>query len=182
VRKGVEGVNNNRFASGMMVVILFLTSCGQASNPALPYARELQEVLDAARESAGLVGVSAAIIVPGYEPWLGVSGESHPGQPITPDMLFDIGSAGKIILGPLMVKLAEDGLISLDDPMRTYLPDFPYAGGSITIRQLLNHTRTVPEYGNRGNNTHWHLLSSKIRHMYYWKTPHFASVQWKISL
>jgi D-alanyl-D-alanine carboxypeptidase len=39
-----------------------------------------------------------------------------------------------------MVKLAEDGLISLDDPISKYLPDFPYADGAITIRQLLNHT------------------------------------------
>jgi D-alanyl-D-alanine carboxypeptidase len=128
---------------GILVVtlaILLLTRCGEASDPALPYARELQDALDAGRESAGLVGISAAIIVPGYEPWLGTSGESHPGQPATEDMLFDMGSAGKILVGPLMVKLAEEGLISLDDPIDTYLPDFPYADGAITIRQLLNHT------------------------------------------
>jgi D-alanyl-D-alanine carboxypeptidase len=122
------------------LAVVLVTSCGEASDSALPYARELQDALDAARESAGLVGVSAAIIVPGYEPWLGASGESHPGQPVTEDMLFDMGSAGKILVGPLMVKLAEEGLISLDDPIDTYLPDFPYADGAITIRQLLNHT------------------------------------------
>jgi CubicO group peptidase (beta-lactamase class C family) len=55
-------------------------------------------------------------------------------------MLFDMGSTGKMLAGPLMVKLVEDGLISLDDPIREYLPDFPYADGAITIRQLLNHT------------------------------------------
>jgi D-alanyl-D-alanine carboxypeptidase len=55
-------------------------------------------------------------------------------------MHFDMGSTGKIVLGPLIVKLAEEGLINLDDPIRTYLPDFTYADGSITIRQLLNHT------------------------------------------
>jgi D-alanyl-D-alanine carboxypeptidase len=128
---------------GILVVtlaILLLTRCGEASDPALPYARELQDALDAGRESAGLVGISAAVIVPGYEPWMGTSGGSHPGQPITEDMLFDMGSAGKILIGPLVVKLAEEGLISLDDPIDTYLPDFPYADGAITIRQLLNHT------------------------------------------
>ena len=39
-----------------------------------------------------------------------------------------------------MVKLAEDGVITLDDPIRKYIPDFAYADGSITIQQLLNHT------------------------------------------
>jgi CubicO group peptidase (beta-lactamase class C family) len=97
-------------------------------------------MLETGRVSADLMGVSAAIIVPGHEPWLGVSGESYPGQPITENMLFDMGSAGKILVGPLLVKLAEDGLISLDEPLSNYLPDFPYAAGAITIRQLLDHT------------------------------------------
>ena len=88
----------------LTLVVLLLTDCGRNPNPALPYARELQEVLDTARTSAELVGVSAAIIIPGYEPWLGVSGESHPGHPITEEMLFDTGSAGKILAGPLVVK------------------------------------------------------------------------------
>jgi CubicO group peptidase (beta-lactamase class C family) len=39
-----------------------------------------------------------------------------------------------------MVKLAEDDLISLDDPISKYLPEFPYTDGAITIHQLLNHT------------------------------------------
>jgi D-alanyl-D-alanine carboxypeptidase len=123
-----------------ILLILLLIGCGEAADMRLPYAQALQDTLDAERESAGLVGVSAAIIVPGYDAWLGVSGESHPGKPITEEMLFDMGSTGKIILGPLMVKLAEEDMLSLDDPISTYLPDFPYADGSITIRQLLNHT------------------------------------------
>jgi len=133
-------MKKDKFVSVALLFVILLTSCSQSSNTTIPYSMELQTVLDTARDSAGLMGVSAAIIVPGYERWLGVSGESNPGQPITEDMLFDMGSAGKILVGPLMVKLAEDGLITLDDPISKYLPDFPYADGAITIRQLLNHT------------------------------------------
>jgi len=133
-------MKKDKFVSLALLFILLLNACSQSSNTNIPYSTNLQAVLDTTRESTGLMGVSAAIILPGYEPWLGVSGESYAGQPITEDMLFDIGSAGKILVGPLMVKLAEDGLISLDDPLSKYLPDFPYADGSITIRQLLNHT------------------------------------------
>jgi D-alanyl-D-alanine carboxypeptidase len=133
----------------MLPVLLFLFllwGCDQALQvqDELPFAGELQAELDSARESLGLVGVSAAVIVPGYEPWWGGSGESHPGQPVTREMLFDTASAGKILVGPLMVKLAEDGLISLDDPLEIYLPDFPYVDGDITLRQLLNHTSGLP--------------------------------------
>jgi len=106
----------------------------------LPYAEELQEKLDSAMQLTDVIGVSAAIIVDGAGMWTGTSGESYPGKPVTTDMLFDLGSAGKLLAGPLMVKLMEDGLISLDDPINKYLPDFPYADGDITIRQLLNHT------------------------------------------
>jgi D-alanyl-D-alanine carboxypeptidase len=106
----------------------------------VPYSCTLQYALDSAQESANLFGVSAAIIVPGYKSWVGFSGISHPGKPISEDTLFDMGSTGKIILGPLMVKLAEEGLVNLDDPINIYLPEFPYVDGSITIRQLLNHT------------------------------------------
>jgi len=130
-----------KYVTLLLLAAILISACnGNSNSRQLPYASELQDALDAARQSTGVIGISVAIIVPGYDPWLGVSGESHPGQPITPDMLFDMGSAGKMIVGPLVVKLAEDGLLSLDDPIREYLPDFPYADGSITIRQLLNHT------------------------------------------
>lgn len=120
--------------------VSLLIGCSRQVEPELPYAEELQGVLDRARQSTNVMGVSVAIIVPGHRPWLGVSGESYPGQPITPDMLFDMGSAGKMILAALVLDLCEDGLLSLDDPVSKYLPAYPNVDGSITVRQLLNHT------------------------------------------
>jgi hypothetical protein len=69
--------------------------CGKRTEQELPYAKELQAVLDSTRQSGNVMGVSVAIIAPGYKPWLGVSGESYPGHSIRPDMLFDMGSTGK---------------------------------------------------------------------------------------
>lgn len=129
------------------VFIFLLPGCHSQSQPFaetistnLVYSEALQAALDSALEATDVRGVSAAIIVDGEGMWAGVSGESYPGRAVSPDMLFDTGSAGKMLMGPLMVKLAEDGLIALDDPISKYLPDFPYADGTITIRQLLNHT------------------------------------------
>lgn len=120
--------------------LLLLLGCDKQTEPVLPYATELQSVLDQTRQSTNVMGISVAILVPGHSPWMGVSGESYPGQPITPDMLFDMASAGKFILAALVLDLCEDSLISLDDPVSKYLPDYPNVDGSITIRQLLNHT------------------------------------------
>ena len=64
---------------GLMV---FCVGCNQENRLDLDH-QALQHALESAQVSADLVGVSAAIIAPGSEPWLGVSGESHPTQPIT---------------------------------------------------------------------------------------------------
>jgi len=131
----------------LMVFMFVLPGCHSRSlsfeetmTTELAYSEALQAALDSALQATDVRGASATIIVEGEGMWAGVTGESYPGRPVTPDMLFDAGSAGKMLMGPLMVKLAEDGLIGLDDPISKYLPDFPYADGSITIRQLLNHT------------------------------------------
>jgi len=117
-----------------------LLGAAGGGDPDFPFAKELQSVLDSTRQLTNVRGVSVAIIVPGHRPWLGVSGESYPGKPMTPDMLFDIASAGKIIMAALVLDLCEDGLLSLDDTVGIYLPPYPNVSGSITIRQLLNHT------------------------------------------
>ena len=121
-------------------LIFVLNSLSIYADPELPYANELQSTLDSTRQMTNVMGVSTAVIVPGYEPWLGVSGESYPGQPITPDMLFDMGSISKLILSALVLDLCQDSLLSLDEPVSKYLPPSPNVDGSITIRQLLNHT------------------------------------------
>ena len=111
----------------------------------LPYAKELQEAIDQvwlAYPDYDL-GVSAAIIVPGYETWTGVSGYSQPNNPITKDMLFDIGSIAKNFEAALVLELAEDDVLSLEDPIVKYLSSYPNIDGNISIRQLLNHTSGV---------------------------------------
>jgi len=103
-------------------------------------ADHLQAVLDGALAASGTMGCSAAAILPDGRLWTGTSGLSHPGAPVTPDMLFDMGSTGKHLMAALVLLLAEDGLLSLDDPIGRYLPPLPNVDGAITIRQCLNHT------------------------------------------
>jgi D-alanyl-D-alanine carboxypeptidase len=127
----------------LLFAILSITSligCRTPVEKEVPNAGELQSVLDSTRQATQIRGVSVAVIVPGFRPWLGTSGESYPGRKITENMLFDMGSAGKLIMAALVLKLCEDGLLSLDDPVSKYLPPFPNVDGAITIRQLLNHT------------------------------------------
>lgn len=62
----------------------------------------------------------------------------------TPDSVFQIGSTTKLWTATLVMQLVDEGLVELDAPVRTYLPEFtvadPEASAAITVRQLLNHT------------------------------------------
>lgn len=64
--------------------------------------------------------------------------------PLRADQVFRIASVTKMFTAALVVKLAEQGKLSLDDPLSLYLPDFPNAAG-ITLRQLLSHTAGVSD-------------------------------------
>jgi D-alanyl-D-alanine carboxypeptidase len=55
-------------------------------------------------------------------------------------MLFGTGSITKNFVAALTMKLAEEKILTLDDPLSDWLPAYPYIDGRITIRQLLNHT------------------------------------------
>lgn len=67
------------------------------------------------------------------------------GEIVTPDSLFSLFSASKIVTATLIMALVEDGLISLDDRVVDYLPEFGRHGKQgIRIRHLLQHTAGIP--------------------------------------
>ena len=71
---------------------------------------------------------------------------------VTPDMPFAAGSITKTWTACTILQLAEEGVITLEDPLSDWLPAYPNVDGAITIRQLLNHTGGIynftehPEY------------------------------------
>ncbi len=70
--------------------------------------------------------------------------------PVTPDTLFPLGSASKAFTATAIAILADEGKIALDDPVRTYLPDFaladPVASATLTTRDLLTHRSGLPRH------------------------------------
>lgn len=124
-------------------------SAKQVSKPVLPFAKQLQDELDNGIKKIKGKGISVAIIVPGYKTWVGVSGVSHGKIPIKPETVFNAGSITKNFVAALTLKLAEEGLLSLDDPLHKWLPDYQHIDNTITIRQLLNHTSGIPAIKGR---------------------------------
>src|SRR5215475_9617836 len=68
------------------------------------------------------------------------------GAPIEPDMIFRIGSITKQFTAVSILKLAEEGKLSLDDEVTRFLPDYPTGGKKITIEHLLTHTSGIKSY------------------------------------
>jgi D-alanyl-D-alanine carboxypeptidase len=67
------------------------------------------------------------------------------GTAITPDTLFQIGSDTKSFTAALMLKLQEEGRISLNDKVGDYLPEYPQ-WKDITITQLLHNNSGIYNY------------------------------------
>jgi D-alanyl-D-alanine carboxypeptidase len=88
-------------------------------------------------------GASAAIILPNGDIHRICAGISADTVPMKPHMLFAIGSITKNMVAALILQLAEEGLLSLDDQLSKWLPSFPHVDRTITIRQLLNHTSGI---------------------------------------
>ncbi len=105
-------------------------------------ANKLQSTLDSLVTyfSYNTKGVSAGVYVPGQGVWMGTSGISHAGIPITTSMKLGIASNSKLFMAVAMLKLAEHNIINLNDSISKWIPTYTNVNPNITIRQLLNHT------------------------------------------
>lgn len=65
--------------------------------------------------------------------------------PMTPASVCRIGSVSKQFTAAGILLLAQDGKLSLDDPLSRFIPDFPNAE-RLTIRRLLSHTSGLGNY------------------------------------
>ena len=68
--------------------------------------------------------------------------------PNTPDTIFEAGSVSKQFTAAAVLLLARDGKLSLDDPVRKYIPELPDYGAPLTIRHMLNHTSGLRDWGS----------------------------------
>ena len=68
-------------------------------------------------------------------------------KPITPESLFNVGSISKTFVAFSILRLAEEGKLSLTDNIYQYFPDFrnPAIAKKIQIVHLLTHSSGLPD-------------------------------------
>lgn len=92
----------------------------------------------------GVPGAAVAVVIDGeiIDHAVGVLSTATAVE-ATAESVFQIGSITKTWTATLVMQLVDEGLVELDEPIRTYLPEFRLgddaATGTITVRQLLTH-------------------------------------------
>jgi D-alanyl-D-alanine carboxypeptidase len=134
-------------AAVTLALLMLPVGCSalRTPDPGSPSAQTLQSTLDSWRSRAGLpatvLGVSTSDGI-----WLGASGTRELGGTVgvSTNARFRVASITKIFVAVTVLQLVEERRLELDDVVAQYLPDG--AVGSVTIRQLLNHTSGIPDY------------------------------------
>jgi CubicO group peptidase (beta-lactamase class C family) len=67
-------------------------------------------------------------------------------QPVTPHTVFGLGSLTKPFTATAMMLLEKQGKLHLDDPIQTYLPNYPISRHTVTLMHLLTHTSGIPNF------------------------------------
>ena len=143
-------------------------------------ALSLQAQLDAKRSEFDLPGVTAAMTFSDGTQWTGSSGvaEIEPLRRMTPETPMPISSVTKPFVAALVIALAEEGRLRLDDRLSRWLPTYPNAP-HVTLRQLLSHTSGLFGVDENENyveavdsalNRHW----TPARVLRYVRQPYFA--------
>jgi D-alanyl-D-alanine carboxypeptidase len=111
-------------------------------------AGQLQNLLDDVVDGGFVPGVELTVSLPGYAPWSGASGlaDRARGRAMAPDTPVRIASVSKMFTAVVALQLVQEGRLTLDEPIATWLPDSVPNGRRITVRQLLQHTTGLYDY------------------------------------
>lgn len=112
-------------------------------------ARHWQQRLSALAAAHKVPGATLGILRLGEEPVYAHHGilNARTGIETTDDSVFQIGSMSKVWTTSAIMRLVDQGVLDLDAPVVSYLPEFsssdPEITRTVTLRHLLNHTSGI---------------------------------------
>ncbi|WP_111720249.1 serine hydrolase [Homoserinimonas sp. OAct 916] len=108
---------------------------------------QMEDAVSNAVAAAGASGAVAGVWAPWAGTWeAGIGATDRTGgKPVTTDMHFRIGTATRAMTCTVMLAVADQGTISIDDTVDKYLPGTPGVEG-MTFRQLCHNTSGIGDY------------------------------------
>lgn len=119
----------------------------QMDGPMIPEtASLLNRTVAAALPQAAAPGAVVAVRTP-TGTWIKAYGDADPatGAAMTDDVYQRVGSVTKTFTGTIIMQLAAEGRLTLDDPIDKYVDGIPN-GSKVTIRELANMTSGLASY------------------------------------
>jgi D-alanyl-D-alanine carboxypeptidase len=112
-----------------------------------PQNSNLAALLESVREKAGAPGAILAVSTGAGSTRVVASGfaDRDSGRPMAPSDPYFLGSISKTYTAVVVLRLAEESRLSLDDPIARFLPSFP-DGARITVRHLLSQTSGLKDF------------------------------------
>ncbi len=131
----------------LLLALLGLVGCSASNPPKFPADATLEEKLEITQEHLALPGAVVAVYE-GDEARVdrafGVA-SLETGEPMTTDHHFRIASITKPFVAVVLLQMADEGKVDLDDPVSKYLDGVP-DGENITLRMLAQHTSGLNNY------------------------------------
>lgn len=133
----------------MVLFMFFICNCSKdtSTKPESSIQDDLQAALADVFSTYDGKGLSAAVVLPDGEVWLGTA-QVEGSSPVTQEQIYWIASITKSFTAALTLQLIDEGKLRLDDSLHKFLPVYPYVDSSITIYQLLTHTSGVFDISN----------------------------------
>ena len=135
-------------ACALLLVFAIVPSFAQTSPLLAPDLRnQIDLIAQHVLKTTGVPSASLAVVKDGKVAYVQAYGEARldPRTASQPLMRYSIGSISKQFTAAAMIMLAEEGKLSLDDPLSKYVPGVT-RGNEVTIRELLSHTSGYQDF------------------------------------
>ncbi|HEU0226062.1 MAG TPA: serine hydrolase domain-containing protein [Steroidobacteraceae bacterium] len=136
----------------LLAAVWGFTSASSAQAPRYTPAglEAIQTLIDGAVRSGRIPSAIAMLAHDGRIAWLHTAGEMGPGVPMSDDAIIPLASVGKMHTAVAAMMLVEDDVLSLDDPVGRFIPEFTRLSPEvpITVRHLLTHTAGLTVSGD----------------------------------
>src|SRR5271157_2505504 len=128
-------------------VLLTVSSSWGQTDLAPDLRANIDNVAHQVLATTGVPSASLAVVKDAKIAYLQAYGNARldPRMPASPEMRYSIGSISKQFTAAAILMLAEEGKLSLDDPVSRYVSGLT-RGNEVTIRELLSHTSGYQDY------------------------------------